>query len=118
MLYPHTYVVVWFACSFIGFSYCKHNKVIENFVFFLETATWVSRYPSDDNLAAIEASGVGKGGNLKDLAATQRDKFGHFFTYMLDHDKDGFISRKDFRIFSEVFSSSSNCKRQKIVGDR
>nr|XP_031845257.1 uncharacterized protein LOC116432455 [Nomia melanderi] len=63
--------------------------------------TWVSRYPSDDNLAAIEASGVGKGGNLKDLAATQRDKFAHFFTYMLDHDKDGFISRKDFRTFSE-----------------
>ncbi|XP_076239505.1 uncharacterized protein LOC143182418 [Calliopsis andreniformis] len=60
--------------------------------------TWVSRYPSDENLTATE---IGKRGKLKDLAAIQRDKFSHFFTYLLDHDKDGFIDRKDFRIFSE-----------------
>ncbi|XP_017757218.1 PREDICTED: uncharacterized protein LOC108548673 [Eufriesea mexicana] len=61
--------------------------------------TWVSRYPSDENVMAIEQ--VGKGGKLKDLAPIQRDKFSHFFTYLLDHDKDGFINRKDFRLLSE-----------------
>lgn len=45
---------------------------------------------------------VGKGGKLKDLAPIQRDKFTHFFTYLLDHDKDGLINRKDFRLLSEV----------------
>lgn len=60
----------------------------------------MSRYPSDENLAAKEAAG--KGGKLKNLATIQRDKFSHFFTYLLDHDKDGFIDRKDFRMFSEV----------------
>ncbi|XP_043581284.1 uncharacterized protein LOC122567124 [Bombus pyrosoma] len=61
--------------------------------------TWVSRYPSDENLIAIEKAR--KGGNLKDLAPIQRDKFSHFFTYLLDHDRDGFINRKDFRMLSE-----------------
>ncbi|XP_033327118.2 uncharacterized protein LOC117220841 [Megalopta genalis] len=63
--------------------------------------TWVSRFPSDENLAAIEESGAAKGGNLKDLAAIQRDKFSHFFAYLLDHDQDGFVNRKDFRMLSE-----------------
>ncbi|KAF3427518.1 hypothetical protein E2986_09550 [Frieseomelitta varia] len=61
--------------------------------------TWVSRYPSNENLIAIEEAK--KGGKLKDLAPIQRDKFSHFFTYLLDHDRDGFINRKDFRMFSE-----------------
>ncbi|XP_076655864.1 uncharacterized protein LOC143360677 [Halictus rubicundus] len=63
--------------------------------------TWVSRFPSDDNLATIEGPGGAKGGNLKDLAPIQRDKFSHLFAYLLDHDKDGFINRKDFRMLSE-----------------
>lgn len=71
----------------------------------LDTATWVSRYPSDENLASLKA---GKGGKLTDLAPIQRDKFSHFFTYLLDHDKDGFIDRKDFRIFSEVSTNKRN----------
>ncbi|XP_017798237.1 PREDICTED: uncharacterized protein LOC108579258 isoform X2 [Habropoda laboriosa] len=76
------------------------------FVFFLlcvlgEIATWVSRYPSNENLIAVSEE-AGKGGKLKDLAAIQLDKFSHFFIYLLDHDKDGFIGRKDFRLFSEV----------------
>ncbi|KZC09062.1 PREDICTED: uncharacterized protein LOC107187163 [Dufourea novaeangliae] len=63
--------------------------------------TWVSRYPSGESLAAIEEIGASKGGNIRDLAVIQRDKFSHFFTYLLDHDKDGFINRKDFRMLSE-----------------
>lgn len=61
----------------------------------------MSRYPSDENLIAIEEAR--RGGKLKDLAPIQRDKFSHFFTYLLDHDRDGFINRKDFRMLSEVY---------------
>lgn len=61
--------------------------------------TWVSRYPSDESLTGIEE--FGKGGKLKALAPIQRDKFSHFFSCLLDHDKDGFVNRKDFRTFSE-----------------
>lgn len=67
---------------------------------FVGIATWVSRYPSDDKLAAIEEGR--KGGKIKDLAPIQRDKFSHLFVYLLDHDKDGFINRNDFRMLSEV----------------
>lgn len=68
---------------------------------FNKLATWVSRYASDENLIAVEE--IDKGGKLKDLAPIQRDKFSHFFTYLLDHDRDGFINRKDFRMLSEVY---------------
>lgn len=68
-------------------------------------ATWVSRFPSDDSLSAIE---LGKIGGSESLALIQRDKFSHFFTYLLDHDRDGYISRKDFSILSEVQSKKSN----------
>ncbi|XP_076766839.1 uncharacterized protein LOC143433375 [Xylocopa sonorina] len=61
--------------------------------------TWVSRYPSDENVIAPDDAG--KGGRLEDLSFSQRDKFSHFFTYLLDHDRDGFINRKDFRTLSE-----------------
>ncbi|XP_054003707.1 uncharacterized protein LOC128889769 [Hylaeus anthracinus] len=63
--------------------------------------TWVSRYPSDENLEAIEEDGTAMGGRLKDLAPIQRDKFAHFFTYLLDHDRDGYVDRQDFRMLSE-----------------
>lgn len=62
-------------------------------------ATWVSRFPSDDSLSAIE---LGKIRGSQSLALIQRDKFSHFFTYLLDHDRDGYISRKDFSLLSEV----------------
>ncbi|XP_043490028.1 uncharacterized protein LOC122516356 isoform X2 [Polistes fuscatus] len=61
--------------------------------------TWVSRYPSDDSLTAIED--LDKSRNLKALAPMQRDKLSHFFVHLLDHDKDGFITRKDFGMLSE-----------------
>ncbi|KMQ98232.1 hypothetical protein RF55_1412 [Lasius niger] len=60
--------------------------------------TWVSRFPSDDSLSAIE---LGKIRGSQSLALIQRDKFSHFFTYLLDHDRDGYISRKDFSLLSE-----------------
>ncbi|KAH0951054.1 hypothetical protein HN011_011068 [Eciton burchellii] len=61
--------------------------------------TWVSRFPSDDSLSAINE--FGKIGDSQALAPIQRDKFSHFFTYLLDHDSDGFINRKDFSLLSE-----------------
>lgn len=73
--------------------------------------TWVSRYASDENLIAVEE--IDKGGKLKDLAPIQRDKFSHFFTYLLDHDRDGFINRKDFRMLSEVHTM--NRRRYTII---
>ncbi|XP_012525919.1 uncharacterized protein LOC105830835 [Monomorium pharaonis] len=60
--------------------------------------TWVSRFPSDDSLSAIEPS---KSGGSAALALIQRDKFSHFFMYLLDHDRDGYINRKDFSMLSE-----------------
>lgn len=74
---------------------------------FDKLATWVSRYASDENLIAVEE--IDKGGKLKDLAPIQRDKFSHFFTYLLDHDRDGFINRKDFRMLSEVHTMNRRC---------
>ncbi|XP_070149999.1 uncharacterized protein [Polyergus mexicanus] len=61
--------------------------------------TWVSRFPSDNSLSAINE--LGKIGGSESLAPIQRDKFSHFFTYLLDHDRDGYISRKDFALLSE-----------------
>ncbi|XP_032689476.1 uncharacterized protein LOC116852852 [Odontomachus brunneus] len=61
--------------------------------------TWVSRYPSDDSLCAINEFSKSDGSQV--LAPIQRDKFSHFFTYLLDHDKDGYVDRKDFAILSE-----------------
>lgn len=59
----------------------------------------MSRFPSDDSLSAMELS---KSGGSETLAPIQRDKFTHFFTFLLDHDRDGYISRKDFALLSEV----------------
>ncbi|XP_011702085.1 PREDICTED: uncharacterized protein LOC105458464 [Wasmannia auropunctata] len=60
--------------------------------------TWVSRFPSDDSLCALDFS---KSGGSETLAPIQRDKFTHFFTYLLDHDRDGYVNRKDFSLLSE-----------------
>lgn len=66
-------------------------------------ATWVSRFPSDDSLSVINED-KSKRSDLHSLAPIQRDKFSHFFTYLLDHDKDGYVNRKDFALLSEVES--------------
>lgn len=77
-------------------------------------ATWVSRFPSDNSLSAINE--LGKIGGSESLAPAQRDKFSHFFTYLLDHDRDGYISRKDFALFSEVeFKKFNFCIILKFV---
>lgn len=60
----------------------------------------MSRFPSDDSLSAI--NDLGKTGSSQTLAPIQRDKFSHFFTYLLDHDRDGYVNRKDFALLSEV----------------
>lgn len=65
----------------------------------------MSRFPSDDSLSAMELS---KSGSSEALAPIQRDKFTHFFTFLLDHDRDGYISRKDFALLSEVESTFKN----------
>ncbi|XP_072756314.1 uncharacterized protein [Anoplolepis gracilipes] len=61
--------------------------------------TWVSRFPSDNSLSAVNE--LDKIGGSESLAPIQRDKFSHFFTYLLDHDRDGYINRKDFSLLSE-----------------
>lgn len=77
-------------------------------------ATWVSRFPSDNSLSAINE--LGKLGSSDSLAPAQRDKFSHFFTYLLDHDRDGYISRKDFALLSEVgFKKFNFCITLKFV---
>lgn len=65
----------------------------------------MSRFPSDDSLSAME---LNKSGGSEALAPIQRDKFTHFFTFLLDHDRDGYISRKDFALLSEVESTFKN----------
>lgn len=65
----------------------------------------MSRFPSDDSLSAIE---LNKSGSSEALAPIQRDKFSHFFTYLLDHDRDGYVNRKDFALLSEVESAFKN----------
>lgn len=66
----------------------------------------MSRFPSDDSLSVMNE--IGKAGGSEALAPIQRDKFSHFFTYLLDHDRDGYIGRKDFSLLSEVKSRKSN----------
>ncbi|XP_015603340.1 uncharacterized protein LOC107271639 [Cephus cinctus] len=61
--------------------------------------TWVSRFPSDESLSGND--GPCKDTSAEALAPIQRDKFSHFFIYLLDHDRDGFIGRKDFELLSE-----------------
>lgn len=99
------YMHVYYHRIFILIKYFSLFCILVLFFFFStyifdKLATWVSRYASDENLIAVEE--INKGGKLKDLAPIQRDKFSHFFTYLLDHDRDGFINRKDFRMLSEV----------------
>lgn len=64
-------------------------------------ATWVSRFPSDESLTTNEMP-TREVGAIQWLAPAQRDKLSHFFTFLLDHGKDGFVAKKDFELLSEV----------------
>lgn len=84
------------------FAFRPKEKYLSD-AFFIQSrliiATWVSRFPSNESLSACEPS---KSDASQALAPIQRDKFSHFFTYLLDHDRDGYVSRKDFSLLSEV----------------
>jgi len=57
-------------------------------------ATWVSRVPSEEELQDPAACSC--------LSPLQKEKFGHFFSHLLDWDKDSLISAQDFDALSEV----------------
>ncbi|GFG39135.1 hypothetical protein Cfor_10614, partial [Coptotermes formosanus] len=56
-------------------------------------ATWVSRVPSEEELQDAATCNC--------LSQLQKEKFGHFFTHLLDWDKDDLISAQDFDALSE-----------------
>lgn len=62
------------------------------------SATWVDRFSVDDASEDPETEEL----VTLSLTAVQRDKFSHFFTYLLDHDRDDIISDQDFEAFIEV----------------
>lgn len=64
-------------------------------------ATWVDRFSVDDASMDNEREEQ----TTISLTSVQRDKFSHFFTYLLDHDRDDIISDQDFEIFIEVSTS-------------
>lgn len=111
IVYMHVYYHRIFILIKYFFLFCIVLFFFFSIYIFNKLATWVSRYASDENLIAVEE--IDKGGKLKDLAPIQRDKFSHFFTYLLDHDRDGFINRKDFRMLSEVHTM--NRRRYTII---
>ncbi|XP_069674001.1 uncharacterized protein [Periplaneta americana] len=59
----------------------------------LKYATWVSRVPSEDESQDNASSNC--------LSQLQKEKFSHFFTHLLDWDKDTLISAQDFDALSE-----------------
>ena len=59
-------------------------------------ATWVSRVPSEEDLQDPAACSC--------LSPLQKEKFGHFFSHLLDWDKDSLISAQDFDALSEVIN--------------
>jgi hypothetical protein len=59
-------------------------------------ATWVSRVPSEEESQDPPSCSY--------LSQLQKEKFGHFFTHLLDWDKDSLISAQDFDALSEVNS--------------
>ncbi|KDR20394.1 hypothetical protein L798_04928, partial [Zootermopsis nevadensis] len=56
-------------------------------------ATWVSRVPSEEELQDPASCSC--------LSQLQKEKFGHFFSHLLDWDKDSLISAQDFDALSE-----------------
>ncbi|XP_075221564.1 uncharacterized protein LOC142324603 [Lycorma delicatula] len=65
-------------------------------------ATWVKRYPSDDeNMFNCENSSDNIADNITYLTPVQREKLEHFFSHLLDMDRDDLISVQDFDAFIE-----------------
>ncbi|XP_014279939.1 uncharacterized protein Scp2 isoform X1 [Halyomorpha halys] len=56
-------------------------------------ATWVKRFPSDDDVLNDRAN--------PSLTETQKEKLSHFFSHVFDMDRDDIISVQDFESFSE-----------------
>ncbi|GLV40745.1 hypothetical protein CBL_13752 [Carabus blaptoides fortunei] len=59
--------------------------------------TWVDRFSVDS--ASEEQEDHNQ--MMITLTTVQRDKFSHFFTYLLDHDRDDIVGNQDFEAFSE-----------------
>lgn len=59
-------------------------------------ATWVSRVPSEEDVQDPATCNC--------LSPLQKEKFGHFFSHLLDWDKDSLISAQDFDALSEVIN--------------
>lgn len=58
-------------------------------------ATWVKRYPSDEDTLIGDKS-------ILSLTDVQKDKLSHFFSHVFDMDRDDIISVQDFESFTEV----------------
>lgn len=61
----------------------------------LFVATWVDRF-------SIEASQSWEEEDIYQLTPIQINKFTHFFTCLLDHDRDDLVSDQDFEALSEA----------------
>lgn len=59
------------------------------------TATWVKRYPNDEDSCESEKP-------ITNLTTTQKEKLSHLFSHIFDMDRDDIISLQDFESFSEV----------------
>lgn len=64
-------------------------------------ATWVDRFSVDTSEVWDEEEGY-------QLTSTQKAKFLHFFTYLLDHDHDDLIGEQDFEALIEVTGAGLN----------
>lgn len=63
--------------------------------YFFFIATWVDRF-------SVDTSEVWDEEDAYQLTSTQKSKFLHFFTYLLDHDHDDLIGEQDFEALIEV----------------
>jgi hypothetical protein len=78
-------------------SHCNLSLAIVHFISDLAEcflATWVSRVPSEEESQDPASCSC--------LSQLQKEKFGHFFSHLLDWDKDSLISAQDFDALSEV----------------
>lgn len=66
-------------------------------------ATWVDRFSVDSASEEQEEHSQ----MMITLTTVQRDKFSHFFTYLLDHDRDDIVGNQDFEALSEVSTTNT-----------
>lgn len=64
-------------------------------MFHFFTATWVDRF-------SVETTDTLENDQRYQLTVIQSLKFSHFFTCLLDHDKDDLICKDDFEALIEV----------------